>query len=393
MKICYFDTIGGISGDMALGALINAGVPLDDLSADLKTLGIPGFELQSRHIERSGIVATKVDVVLAEPEQHHRRNLTDIEAIIDLSALSARVKDRSKKIFREIAKAEAAVHNTSIDKVHFHEVGALDSLVDIVGVSLCLEKLGIEAVYSSPLKVGRSGQVNSQHGKLPVPTPATVEILKDYPLMLTEIPYELTTPTGAAIVKALSLGVLSTELLKVSAIGYGAGSREIAQLPNLLRVLVGELDPAYRTDEIVSVETNIDDMNPEIFPHVVEKLLAAGAHDAYLVPIQMKKGRPGIMLSTLVSRIKLDEILSVIFRETTTLGVRIHPVERHKLQRTQRQVQTSLGLVTVKVVVRDGREEFNPEFEDCRRIAQDKGLPLMEVVRVIEKELEESSTS
>ncbi len=392
MRVCYFDTIGGISGDMALGALVNAGVPLTELSDALKSLNIPGFELEARHIERSGIVATKVDVVLGAHDHHHR-HLSDIETIIDGSGLTGRVKERSKKIFREVAIAEAKVHNVDIAEVHFHEVGALDSLADIVGVAVCLEMLGIEAVYSSPMKVGRSGLVDSQHGKLPVPTPATMEILRGYPLMFTEAPYELTTPTGAAIIKALSSGVLATELLSTEAIGYGAGSREIEQLPNLLRVVIGTLDPDYRTDELVSVETNIDDMNPEIYPYVVEQLLAAGANDAYLAPIQMKKGRPGMLLSVLVSRLHLDAILAVIFRETTTLGVRLQPVERRKLQRSQRRVRTSLGMVTVKAVIRDGREELAAEFEDCRRIATEKNMALVDVIQQVDAELKAKPNS
>jgi hypothetical protein len=386
MKIVYFDTIGGLSGDMALGAFVNAGIFLDDLSNELRALNVPGFELTARHVERSGIVATKIDVVIsAEPRDH--RHLKDIEAIIDNSGLRPAVKERSKKIFREVAVAEARVHATTIDKVHFHEVGALDSLVDIVGVSICLDLLGIETVYSSPMKVGRSGLVNSQHGKLPVPTPATLEILKGYPLQLTEIPYELTTPTGAAIVKALSAGVLSTESIRVEKIGYGAGSREIEHLPNLLRVLIGDLDPSYRTDEIVSIETSIDDMNPEIHPYVVERLLAAGAHDAYLIPMVMKKGRPGILLSALVDRVKMDAVLAVLFKETTTLGVRIQAIERRKLRRELRQVETSFGIVNVKAVVNDGVEHLRPEFEDCRRIASERQIPLIEVFRILESEL------
>ncbi len=386
MKALYFDTIGGLSGDMALGALVSAGVSFDDLVRELQKLNVPGFELAARHIERSGIVSTKIDVDITLQPQYHR-HLKDIEALVDASGLSASVKERSKKIFRAVAVAEAKVHNTTIEKVHFHEVGALDSLVDIVGVSICLEMLGIEAVYSSPMKVGRSGLVNSQHGKLPVPTPATLEILKGYPIVLTEIPYELTTPTGAAIVKALSQGVLTTEALRIERIGYGAGSREIEHLPNLLRVMIGELEPGYQTDEVVSIETNIDDMNPEMYPFVVERLLAAGAHDAYFVPVQMKKGRPGVLLSTLVERTKMEPVLSILFRETTTLGVRIQHIERRTLRREHRQIQTSLGLVNIKVVMRDGKEEASPEYEDLKRIALERGMPLIEVMRVIEGEV------
>jgi uncharacterized protein (TIGR00299 family) protein len=386
MKIAYFDTIGGISGDMTLGALVAAGVSLDDLAGDLRQLGVGGFELHASHRERSGIVATKIDVVISEQPSSHR-HLSDIVGLIDRSALSQRVKDTSKKIFHELAVAEAHVHHSTVERVHFHEVGALDSIVDIVGTAICLERLGIEAVYSSPVRLGSGGFVETQHGRMPIPTPATVEILKNYPTVLTDIPTELTTPTGAAMIKALSNGVLSSERITPLAIGYGAGSREIPQVPNLLRVIVGELHPEFHADEVVAVETNIDDMNPEVYPYVIERLLAAGAHDAYLVPLIMKKGRPAMLLSALAERSKLDAALEVLFRETTTLGVRIHPVERRKLPRAQKTVSTTLGSVTVKVVMRDGREVLVPEFEECKRLAIEKSLPLVEVYRVLESEL------
>jgi uncharacterized protein (TIGR00299 family) protein len=386
MKIVYFDTIAGISGDMSLGALVSAGVPFEELVKELHALDIPGFELQSQHIERNGIIATKVDVIISE-QPHYHRQLKDIEELIDRSTLTERVKNCSKKIFREVATAEAKVHNTAIEKVHFHEVGAIDSLVDIIGVSICLEKLGVQTVYSSPMKVGSGGIVKSQHGKLPVPTPATMEILKNYPIVLTDVPFELTTPTGAAIVKALSSGVLTTEKIQVSAIGYGAGGREIEQVPNLLRVLIGEIEPEYLADEIVSIETNIDDMNPEIYPYIIEKLITAGAHDAYLIPILMKKGRPGILLSVLVERAKIEKIIEIIFRETTTLGVRIQPVERKKLPRIHKQVKTSLGSTSIKEVIIEGKVRFRVEYEECKRIAQEINMPLAEVYRILENEL------
>ncbi len=386
MKIAYFDTIAGISGDMALGAFVSAGVPFDELNKELQALGIGGYELQARHIERNGMVATKVDVVISE-QPHYHRHLKDIEELINKSSLANNIKERSKKIFKEVAIAESKVHSTDIEKVHFHEVGAIDSLVDIVGVSICLEKLDIQAIYSSPIKVGSGGMVKSQHGVLPVPTPATMEILKDYPILLTDIPFELTTPTGAAIIKALSKGVLTTEKIQISAIGYGAGGREIEQLPNLLRVLIGNIEPNYLADEIVSIETNIDNMNPEIYPYVIEKLISAGAHDAYLTPILMKKGRPGIILSALVEHAKINQILDIIFRETTTLGVRIQPVERRKLPRSTKPVQTSFGTVYAKVIIVDGKEQLRLEFEECKRIAAENNLPLVEVYRILEKEL------
>lgn len=390
MTFAYFDTIGGVSGDMTLGAFVSAGVPLDYLSAELRKLGLEGYELSATHVERSGIVATKVDVTISG-EQHHYRHLKDISAIIDNSSLSIGVKETAKSIFWKVAVGEAKVHNSTPERVHFHEVGALDSIVDIVGAAVCLEYLKIDHVYSSPVKLGNGGQINTQHGVMPVPTPATIEILKGYPTVLTSIGAELTTPTGAAIIKALSKGMLSSERMRVERIGYGAGTREIEEIPNLLRIIVGQLDAGYATDEIVSVETNIDDMNPEIYPFVLEKLTEAGAHDAYLVPILMKKGRPGMLLSVLVERSKLDPILSILFLETTTLGVRIQPIERRKVSRSSRQVQTSFGTVTVKVIRKDEVEYLVPEFEECKRLSRDRAIPLKDVYKQLERELTQPS--
>ncbi|MBI4429272.1 MAG: nickel pincer cofactor biosynthesis protein LarC [Ignavibacteriales bacterium] len=386
MKIAYFDTIAGISGDMTLGAFVSAGFSVDELSGELTKLNLSGFELEARHLERSGIVAVKVDVVVSDHREYHR-NLKDINELIDRSSLNQAVRDRAKSIFHEVGVAEAKVHDSTLEKIHFHEVGAVDSLVDIVGTAVCLEHFGIESVYSSPVKLGHGGFVNTQHGKMPVPTPATVEILKGYPTMLTEVEAELTTPTGAAIIKSLSKGVLSSERIRIENIGYGAGSREIPEVPNLLRIMIGELDAAYSTDEVVSIETNIDDMNPEIFPYVIEQLLSAGAHDAYVIPVIMKKGRPGMLLSSLGERSKLDALLNIIFQETTTLGVRIQPIERRKLERRQKQVNTSLGVVRAKAIVNDGTEMLVPEFEECKRIARERNMPLIEVYKMLEKEL------
>jgi len=382
MKIAYFDTIGGISGDMTLGAFLSAGVSFDALQAKIRLLHLSGVELQASHIQQQGITAVKVDVILSSHEHAHRR-ISDIYKMIDDSSLGQRVKDTAKKIFDEIARAEAKVHHTSIDKVYFHEVGAVDSIVDIVGAAICFELMGIERVYSSPVKLGSGGLIDTQHGKLPVPAPASIEILKDYPVVLTDVPFELTTPTGAAIIKAVSSGTLSRERIKVESIGYGAGKTRIPSLPNLLRVMVGELDERYEEDELVVVETNIDDMNPEIYPFVMEQLFSAGAHDAYLVPIIMKKGRPGVLLSALASRSKLDDVVSVFFTQTSTLGVRIQPIERRKLQRSQTTVETPLGKVQMKVILLDGRERYVPEYEECKRIALEKGISIMEVYKIL----------
>ena len=307
--------------------------------------------------------------------------------MIDGSSLGDRVKQNAKNIFMEVAKAEAKVHNTTLEKIHFHEVGALDSIVDIVGAAICFDLMGIEKVYSSPIKLGSGGFIDTQHGKLPLPGPAAVEILKDYPTVLTDIPYELTTPAGAAIIKAMSSGILSAEAMKVSSIGYGAGSKDMSPLPNLLRIMIGELSPEYQEEELIIVETNIDNMNPEIYPFVIERLLGAGAHDAYLVPLIMKKGRPGILLSAMTSRGKLNDVVDVFFSETTTLGVRIQPTGRKKIEREQREVQTEFGRMKVKAITHDGRTRLVPEYEECKRVATEKNISLQEVYRVIEKQL------
>jgi len=385
--IAYLDTIGGISGDMTLGAFVSAGMPFDTLANELAKLGLEGFELQASHIERSGIVATKIDVVVSQ-QPHYHRHLKDINELIDRSSLSQSVKERAKKIFLEVARAEAVIHGSTIEKIHFHEVGAIDSLVDIVGASICIEFFNIDEVYSSPVKVGGGGFVKSAHGKLPVPTPATMEILKDYPVVLTDIQHELTTPTGAAIVKALSRGMFPTARLKATAIGYGAGTKEFEAIPNLLRVMIGKIDQEYETDTVIVVEANIDDMNPEIYPYVIERLMEAGAYDAFVLPVLMKKGRPGMILSAITERGKLDAVNAVIFKETTTLGVRTIPSERFKLPRSSREVKTSLGPVKVKVVVNEGTERIVPEFEECKRIAREKNMALKDVYKILEKEIQ-----
>ena len=391
MKIAYFDTIAGISGDMTMAACVSAGLSIDELSTELNKLSIGGFELAGSHVQRSGITAVHIDVAISH-QPHYHRHLRDIYSIIEQSSLSPAIINRSKSIFAVIAGAEAKVHNTTIEKVHFHEVGALDSIVDIVGAAICLEKFGVERVYSSPIRVGSGGFVSTQHGTMPIPTPATLEILRDYPTVLTSIPYELTTPTGAAIIKALSSGVLNDETITVEAIGYGAGAKEIPDTPNLLRLIVGELSDEYERDDLVSVETNIDDMNPQVYPYLIEKLLASGAHDAYLIPIIMKKGRPGTLLSVMVSRPKLDDIASIIYSQTSTIGLRLQAIGRRKLPRRELEVRTSFGTLRAKAVLRNGREVIAPEFDECKRIAESTGTPLVQVIRAIEKELGEQDS-
>ena len=360
MKIAYLDTVAGIAGDMTMAAFVSAGLPIGELSSELKKLPLTGFELIGKHVMRNSISAVHVEVAISHTPHYHR-HLKDIYNIIDTSSLSMRVKEVSKSIFHVIGEAEAKIHNTTLERIHFHEVGALDSIVDIVGVAICLEQFGIDRVYTSPVRLGSGGLINTQHGVMPTPAPATIEILKNYPTVLTNIPEELTTPTGAGIVKALSSGVLDDEEIRVETIGYGAGTKEFAQLPNFLRVVVGELDSEVEQEQIVVVETNIDDMNPQIYPYLIEKLLAAGAHDAYLVPIIMKKGRPGILLSVMAGKSKLDAVSQIIYTQTSTIGLRIQEIGRRKLPRRALEIQTQFGTVKAKAVLRDGKEML-----DCR---------------------------
>jgi len=390
MRIAYFDTVGGIAGDMTMAAFVSAGVGFASLQSELGKLGIGGFELSARHVKRSAVDALHIDVITTGGEHVHR-TMSDIEEILDGSTLSPSVKERSRSIFRVIAEAEAHVHATTPDKVHFHEVGALDSIVDIVGCAICLEACGIEAVYSSPVRLGSGGFITTQHGRMPIPAPATVEILKGYPTILTSVPHELTTPTGAAIIKALSSGLLDDERLRISAVGYGAGTNEFAEIPNLLRIIIGTLDSPLEQEDILCVETNIDDMNPQAYPYVIELLLGAGAHDAYLVPIIMKKGRPGILLSTMVAGTHLEAVVGVLYRETSTIGLRIQRTGRRKLPRRHLEAVTSLGTVKAKAVIRDGREIVTPEYEECKRIASERNIPLLDVMKILEKELREGT--
>lgn len=384
MRIAYLDTIAGISGDMTLAAFVSAGVSLDSLERELGKLKLEGYKLRVKEIVRSGISAVKLDVVIINQPKYHR-HLKDIHQIIDSSELSEKIKDNAKNIFKELAIGEATVHKTSIEKIHFHEVGALDAIIDIVGTAICLELLQIEKVYSSPVKLGSGGFVNTEHGTMPIPTPATIEILKNYPTVLTNIPFELTTPTGAAIVKALSSGVISVESFEMKNIGYGSGSKDL-EIPNLLRLIVAELEILKTDESLVVMETNIDDMNPEIYPYVIQKLFSAGAHDAYLSPIIMKKGRPGILLSVLVEKTKLEKISPIIFSQTSTLGIRIHHIERQKVERKSIKVATTFGDVQAKLIAYETFQRITPEFEECKRIAEEKGIPLIEVYKTLEKE-------
>lgn len=404
MTTALLDIITGISGDMTIAALIDAGASFDYLKSECTKLKLSGYELKISKLKRSQIEASKFDVVINE-NQHHHMDLGNILKLIEESSLSEYVKSNSKRIFETICRAEAKIHNVPFEKVHFHEVGAIDSIIDIVGACICLENIGVSRILSTPVKLGK-GLINTQHGVMPNPAPATLEILKDYPVELTNIDFELTTPTGAAIVKTLSEGVYDNSTfsnVKIKNIGFGSGTFDIKESPNLLRVMLCETgEEKYSNKEkLVQVETNIDDMNPQIYPYVMQKLFDAGVLDVYYHNIIMKKGRPGILLSVLAGENILDKVMDIIYSETTTLGVRITHIDRHKVNREIKEVDTSFGKIKVKVVGNDYAEgsqksevrgqkskaRVMPEFEECRRIAQSSGKPLNEIYNQLMREL------
>ena len=379
MTIAYFDCFSGISGDMTLGALVDAGLPIEVLRSELAKLNLPGYTITSEQVRRSGLAATKVHVVLDEKEQPSR-HLSDIQKIINGSTLSPAIKQKSLSIFQRLAEVEAKVHGTTPEKVHFHEVGAVDALVDIVGSVIGLDHLGITEIIGSPVNVG-SGTVHTAHGKLPVPAPATAELLRNIPLYSSSITFELTTPTGAAIISTLASSFGPLPQMTMNRIAYGAGNKDIPGQPNVLRLMIGEPVSAYEEDTSIVIESNIDDMNPQIYGHLIDTLMSKGAHDVYLTPIIMKKGRPAILLSVLTDKSKSAEVLDTIFRETTSIGVRIQEVGRKKLSREIRTVETPYGKVRVKISRRgDEIMTITPEYEDCKKLAEEKQVPLKTVM-------------
>jgi len=383
MKTAYFDCFSGISGDMIIGALIDLGLDVNFLDKELKKLKIKNYKIKSRKIVKNGISATKFDVIVQNTKNTPTRNLKQINKIINNSKLNTQIKNKIKKIFLKIANAEAKVHNKSIDKVHFHEIGAIDTIVDIAGAVIGLEKLGIEKIYCSKLNVG-TGFVKFSHGTFPVPAPATAEILKNIPVYNNDIEFELVTPTGAAIISTLADKFGKMPSIDVEKIGYGAGSKDLEQ-PNVLRVFLGEADEIE--NEVINViETNIDNMNPEIFPYVIERLMENKALDAYLTNIIMKKNRHAVKLTVLAGSEDTDKLLKIIFDETTTLGVRIYQASRKKLYREIKTVKTKYGKVRVKISKSGEKiENVMPEYEDCVKIARSRKIPLKKVYEEVIK--------
>ncbi len=382
MKFLYLDCAGGVSGDMLLGAFLDSLVPQDYLETSLKKLKLKGFHLEVNDVERHHIHAKKVDVVV-QGKRHHHRTLADIEKIITRSDLSDFVKTHSVAVFRRLAEAEAAVHHQPLEAVHFHEVGAVDAIVDIVGTTICMEYLRPDAVYSSPLPLSE-GTVKAAHGILPVPAPATLNLLKDFPVHRVAVEGELVTPTGAALVTHFSQGRIPERLsFRIQSIGYGAGSKQFDTIPNYLRIWQGQLDVQSIKEIALQIETNIDDANPEIYPYLAEQLYAAGAQDVSFYPAIMKKGRPGVLVVIIAQPPLLTSLKEILFRETTTIGLRFHYIFREKLDREIVTVETEWGNVRAKKVTIDGETRIYPEFEECKRIARISGKPLLEIQQSI----------
>ena len=382
MRIAYLDCLSGISGDMTLGALIDAGIDPSIIQAGIDSLGLPSCELVVEETIRHGFRAVNVQV--KHDEQHSHRHLHHITEMIDNSELTESHMNLSKEIFQHLAEAEARVHNSSIEKVHFHEVGAVDSIADVVGSAIGWDLLNVDKIICSPIPTGH-GFITIAHGKVSLPAPATAELLKEVPLAESSVQMELTTPTGAAIAVTLAETFGPLPAMKLEVVGYGAGDRDLEEQPNVLRLLVGETADAPQSsnsteDQVWILETNLDDISGEVIGHCSELLLAAGALDVYSTAIQMKKNRPGTKVTVLCAETDIAPLEQILFRETATLGIRRWPADRHKLVRSIHHVQTTWGPLAGKLaVLEDGSEVFSPEFEACREISQQHNVPLHQV--------------
>jgi len=391
----YFDCFSGISGDMTLGALIDLGVPPGWLQEELTRLPLTGFQLAVTTVARSGISANLVNVEVQDSKKS--RDFKEIRSLLETCPLSETVKSNSLNIFENLARAEAGIHGCAQEDVHFHELGGIDALVDIVGTALCLEKLGINKITASKLPLG-SGFVDCQHGKLPIPAPATIEILKGLPVYGTESSNELVTPTGAAIIASLADSFGPLPEMSVKKTGYGAGQRELPDRPNLLRIITGtpvgpEIDSKdhLKTDQIMILETCIDDMNPEFFGFLMERIFEDGALDVYWIPVYMKKNRPGTMVQILCKEDRKDLLIRRLLSETTSLGIRYYPAHRQLLARDQLTITTSLGEIRVKRIEDpEGSTRLIPEYEACKKIALQKKIPLRVVYDTIAREAADS---
>ena len=373
MKICYFDAFSGIAGDMTVAALIDAGAAFEPLAGALDSLGM-GATFRIEKVNRGGIAATRF--VVEGGEQRAYRHLPHILRMIDAGTLPDQVKENAAAIFRKLGEAEARVHGVPVEKIHFHEVGAVDSIADIAGAAMGLFLLGVDQVHASPVNVG-GGTVTTEHGLLPVPAPATVALLEGRPVFSRGPQTELTTPTGAAILATLAVSFGPLPPMRISGAGFGAGSKEFKEQANVLRVILGEASGAAEAASVAVLEANIDDSTPETLGYAMERLLEAGALDVTLTPVHMKKNRPGVTLSVLARPEDRERLAALVFAETSTLGLRIHVAERRVEARSVVEVETRFGKLRVKV---SASGAFAPEYEDCRKLARETGAPLREII-------------
>lgn len=379
MNILYFDCFSGISGDMAVGALLDLGVPTSHLKTSLEKLGITDeYAIKINKCKKNSIECVDFNVEIKEKEiikhHHHGRNLFDIEMLIDNSTLNNNIKKLSKEMFLIIADAEAKVHGKPVDQVHFHEVGAIDSIIDIISTAICIDYLKPDKIISSPINTGK-GFVKCQHGIIPVPAPATFNILQGVSIYNDEREFELTTPTGAAIIKTLAKESSSFPPMKVKNVGYGCGKRD-TEKPNLLRVILGEGD-SYET---CILEATIDDMNPQLYGHLMDKLFEAGAKDVYYTPVYMKKNRPGVVVTITVPSTKEEAVKNIMFKETTTIGIRKFKIERTELEREFRTISTTYGDMKFKISKFNGQiTNVSPEYEDIKLAAEKFNLPMKDI--------------
>jgi uncharacterized protein (TIGR00299 family) protein len=383
VKIAYLDCASGISGDMTLGALVDAGVDLEKINAGIASLNLPGVRLTAAEVKKKGFRATQITVE-HQPEHAHR-HLHHIVKLIDESQLSPSQQDVAKRIFQCIGEAEAKVHGTTLQKIHFHEVGAVDSIADICGAAIGFDLLGVDRIVASPVPTG-SGAITIAHGRCSVPAPATAEMLRGIPLADSSVQAELTTPTGAAILATLVDAYGPLPAMTIDRIGYGAGQRELKEQANMLRLIVGETADDLAADQAWVVETNLDDISGEVIGYCTTKLWEAGALDVYTTAIQMKKNRPGVTLTVLCRPEQIAKIEKIVFKETSTLGVRRWPVSRHKLERKAHTVETEFGPILGKLGWVAGQQpSFAPEFDSCSRVATERGVPLKAVYEAAQK--------
>lgn len=374
MRIAYGDMIGGMSGDMFVGALLDLGLPLDQLKLELKKVPTLKYRLEVAKKTVHAIRATRFRVICGKKEPE--RPWKQIRGLIQQSSLDAEVKEKGLQIFARLAEAEGKIHGVAPDRVHFHEVGATDSMVDIISAAIAAHQLKIDSFHFSRIPLGR-GVTRSRHGPLPLPGPATLELVKGLPVQWIDLEAETVTPTGAAIIATLGSNFGEAPRMTVEKIGYGAGEKEFPDRPNVLRLILGQDNAAWEQDEMVVIETNIDDMNPEFYDYVLDRLFAAGARDVFLSPIQMKKNRPGTLLRIVAEPALREKLAEIVFRETSTIGLRYYPVKRVILKRSASRVKTKFGTVKVKIIEEpDGAKRATPEYEDLRRIAEAKKIPL-----------------